>query len=411
MKIKSQWIALLVLAAQSALWPIPTVAEEAYEEFEAEVSFNNRYFFEDHLYDGQLNNYMSLATQLEYSYEYGNHSFKANYFARLDQYDTNRTHVDIREMYYLYYKGNWEFSAGLKKVFWGVTESAHLVDIINQTDQVESTDGEQKLGQPMINAVYSSDYGNFSLFYLPYSRRRQFPSRKGRFRFEPAIDREFIPFDPDANAKEWQPTAAFRYSHYIDAFDFAISHFYGMGREPLFLGINTPDFEFYYPMINQTGLEMQLTLEDILLKAEATYRDALRKEGPFKNSKALSFFAAVAGFEYTFSNIASSGLDIGIVGEYLYDEREELSVTSLDNDIFGGLRFAFNDTQSTDFLIGGIFDLEQSTKLFSFQGSRRVFDTWKVEIIANVFETVSRQEFLYFFRQDDYLEINISKFF
>ena len=40
---------------------------------------------------------------------------------------------------------------GLRKVYWGVTESQHLVDVINQTEGVENLDGEDKLGQPMLN--------------------------------------------------------------------------------------------------------------------------------------------------------------------------------------------------------------------------------------------------------------------
>ena len=41
---------------------------------------------------------------------------------------------------------DWSLSIGLGKVFWGVTEFNHLVDVINQTDLVEGIDGEAKLG-------------------------------------------------------------------------------------------------------------------------------------------------------------------------------------------------------------------------------------------------------------------------
>ncbi|MDD7885073.1 hypothetical protein [Flavivirga sp. 57AJ16] len=43
-----------------------------------------------------------------------------------------------------------------------MTESNHLVDIINQTDAVETFDGEEKLGQPMVQLSWGTD--NIILF-------------------------------------------------------------------------------------------------------------------------------------------------------------------------------------------------------------------------------------------------------
>ncbi len=52
----------------------------------------------------------------------------------------------------------WEILAGLNKVFWGVAESRH---------QVEDIDEEDKLGQPMLNLTTLRDWGTVSLFILP----------------------------------------------------------------------------------------------------------------------------------------------------------------------------------------------------------------------------------------------------
>ena len=87
-------------------------------------------------------------------------------FLRLDQVDENRTHWDIRELYWLYFSRVWEIRVGVRTVFWGVTELQHLVDVINQTDLVENIDGEQKLGQPMVNLALIHDWGTVELFIL-----------------------------------------------------------------------------------------------------------------------------------------------------------------------------------------------------------------------------------------------------
>jgi hypothetical protein len=59
---------------------------------------------------------------------------------------------------------------GANKVFWGVTESRHLVDIINQTDLVEDIDEEQNLGQPMVNLLLQRDWGQLDFYLKPWFR-------------------------------------------------------------------------------------------------------------------------------------------------------------------------------------------------------------------------------------------------
>ena len=65
-------------------------------------------------------------------------------------------------------------------MFWGVTELRHLVDIINQTDLVENLDGEQKLGQPMVQLTLLKDWGTLDFFAMPYFRERTFTGPDGR---------------------------------------------------------------------------------------------------------------------------------------------------------------------------------------------------------------------------------------
>ncbi|MEM1137239.1 MAG: hypothetical protein AAGI07_15480, partial [Bacteroidota bacterium] len=280
-------------------------------------------------------------------------------------------------------------------------ESNHLVDIINQTDQVESFDGEQKLGQPMIQFTWvTNKFGTFDFFYLPYHRRRTFAGEKGRLRFPVVIDNEELAYE--SNAEEWRQDLAFHWKHYVGIFDFGISHFYGNGREPLFTFTQTGDINAFYPIINQTGLELQITHSAFLWKLESIYRSADIQD----------FFALVAGLEYTFSNIDGNGLDIGLLGEYLYDERDELALTALQNDLFFGSRIAFNDINDTAILIGGIADLDNRSRIFSLEASRRVSNSWTAEIEARIFSNIGNDELILAnFRQDSFLRIAVSRFF
>ena len=124
-----------------------------------------------------------------------------------------------------------------------------------------------------------------------------------------------------------------------------------------------------------------------------------------------NFYAFVSGLEYTFGNVKNSGIDIGLISEYLYDSRGNLAFSSMANDLFVGSRIAFNDTQSTEILFGGIFDLEKSSKLFSLEASRRFGEDWKISVEARIFSNIEDSEFLYFFREDSFVRIQALKFF
>ena len=369
---------------------------------ELEIEAEYRYFYNDAAFNGQKSHFPSIAFKPEYaaSWNKGYESINFTGFFRLDQ-DSNRTHWDIRELYYQKAQDKWELSIGLKKVYWGVTESNHLVDIINQTDVVESFDGEDKLGQPMVQFNWTTDnFGSFDFFYLPYHRKRTFAGEDGRLRFPVILDKDDLSYE--SGAEEWRQDLAFRWSHYMGAFDIGVSHFYGNGREPLFTFDALGNINAFYPIINQTGFDLQVTHNAFLWKFESIYR----------SSKAQDFFALVAGLEYTFSNIDGNGLDIGVLGEYLYDERDELALNSLQNDMFFGSRIAFNDIQDTSILVGGMMDMESSSKIISIEASRRIGSSWKAEIEARIFSSIDNQEFLLSnFKEDSFLRFTLSKFF
>ncbi|MBL4568405.1 MAG: hypothetical protein JKY69_01640 [Flavobacteriaceae bacterium] len=372
------------------------------QEFELEVEAEYRYFYDKAQFQNQKSQFPSIAFTPEYSIDWnkGNESINFTGFFRIDV-DNERTHADIRELYYQKAKGKWELNIGLKKVYWGVAESNHLVDIINQTDAVESFDGEKKLGQPMVQYTYSTDsYGTFALYYLPYHRKRNFSREKGRLRFSTIIDKNDVNYE--SGAEEWRQDLAFRWSHYLGAFDIGVSHFYGNGREPLYNFDPFGNVNAFYPVINQTGLDVQATHNAFLWKFESIYRTA----------KAQDFFALVAGLEYTFSNIDGNGLDIGVLGEYLYDEREELALNSLQNDVFFGSRIAFNDSKDSSILIGGLADLRNRSKIFSMEASRRIGNSWKAELEARLFITIDTNELiLSYLQEDSFLKVSLTKYF
>lgn len=379
-----------------SLTDLPAQQSPVYKDFSGNVGLEYRGFFNDGMYPAQKQHFTAISLQPEYLIEWQNGKYAVNFtgFARLDFIDGRRSHWDIRELYFQTVGNNWDLSVGVKKVYWGVTEAVHLVDVINQTDNLETFDGEQKLGQPMIHYSYLSNLGTVDFFVMSYFRKRQFPGSRGRLRTPIRITDELIGFEDDM--KESRPDLAVRWSHYLGPIDFGISHFYGTGREPIITsGLDgNSELSAVYPIINQTGIDVQATTGPVLWKLESIVR----------TSEIQDMFALDVGFEYTFGNIGGTGVDLGVIGEYLYDDRGDYAFSSMQSDVFVGGRLAFNDTQSSEFLFGGILDLERSTKLFSVEGSRRFGESFKGSLEVRWFADVSENEFLYLFRDDSFVK-------
>lgn len=380
------------------------IKSHAYE-LSGYVLTEGRYFFNDPLHDGQRRHSASLVIQPEFYHEWEDgSSLTFTPFARVDSADRERTHPDVRELSYLWLNEGWELRVGVGKVFWGVTEFVHLVDIINQTDAVENPDMEDKLGQPMIYLSVPREWGVIGVFVMPYFRERTFPGKKGRYRTEVVVDTDEAEYANPAD--EYHTDFAVRYSHTLGDWDFGIYYFNGTGREPTLLPrINMMTGEVslipFYEQIGQTGIDVQMVYGSWLFKLESLYR----------TGQGDDFYAAAGGFEYSFYNIFSSGMDVGLLGEWAYDERKENSTTGFDNDLMGGIRLAFNDAASTDALLGVIEDLDSDGRVVSLESSRRISD--HVKITANAFLVLdsSEEDAIHSLRDDDSLQVELAYYF
>ena len=89
------------------------------------------------------------------------------------------------------------------------------------------------------------------------------------------------------------------------------------------------------------------------------------------------FMAVATGIEFTIVGVNDSLIDVGIIVEYLYDER----ITSpFQNDVMIGSRLAFNDAESSELLLGLIFDTEGDGQVFNIEGSSRIGNDMKLSI-------------------------------
>ncbi|MGD9211560.1 MAG: hypothetical protein PVI90_12315, partial [Desulfobacteraceae bacterium] len=278
-------------------------------EFNTEAAFENYFFFESGRYENQESTYPSAAIQPEYYHLFENGlSVTTILFGRYDFVDSQRSHVDVRELMFNCPSDDFEINFGIGKIFWGATEFYHLVDIINQTDLVESNDGEEKLGQPMLHFSTTPDLGNFDFFVLPYFRERTFPGRNGRLRSELVVDTDNAVYE--SNADQYHLDFALRYSNTFGDVDLGAYYFNGTNRTPKLVEETKVNADHvlipHYDQIQQFGTDIQLVSGRWLLKYEGIYQYGGEQD----------YFAFTGGLEYTFQAIFNTHMDLGVIGEY-----------------------------------------------------------------------------------------------
>ncbi len=367
------------------------------------VAAELRLFPQQPLGSGQHGENLSLAFEPEFyrAWDGGRQSLTVVPFFRLDPGDDERTHADIRELTWLFVGEGWELRAGIRKVFWGVTEFLHLVDVINQTDFVENIDTEEKLGQPMLNLSISRGWGTLDFFVLPFFRERTFPGPDGRLRFLFPVDTDRARYESGVGRRhvDW----AVRWFQTMGDWDMGLGHFSGTSREPRLL----PDLSNpldpillpVYDLMDQTSLDLQATKGNWLWKLEVLTRRVLGER----------FTALTGGFEYTFIGLFGTAMDLGVLSEYLYDNRgDEAPPTPFEDDLAFGCRLVFNDVQSTEVLFGVVLDNGSQAQFWNLEGSRRLGSSWKLSVEARAFERVPPDDLFFGFRKDDYIQAELA---
>lgn len=326
---------------------------------------------------------------------------EAKAFARVDEKDPERTRFDLPELLATWRSGSWRLDAGQTRIFWGVTEGRHLVDIVNQTDASGDLDGEDKLGQPLLRTAWNSAAaGLLEALLMTGFRPRPFPGATGR----PGLPYPVRDDDPGyaSAAGRWSPDLALRWSHAASAWDWALSGFAGTARDPrlrLEGGAEGIRIRPRYDRILQAGSEAQWTAGAWSWKLEALAR---RGQGPW-------FTAATGGLEYQVPAAWSSG-DLTVFLEYNRDTRRNGSVDIYDNDLFAALRWAAGGPDETTLEAGCLADVEQGTVIGKAEAGRRFLEVWLAKVEGRIF-SIREAGILEAFRRDHHLRLELRRVF
>jgi hypothetical protein len=356
-----------------------------------------RFFPNEALYAKQRRAYSALGGELrlESALAGGVHRWNVTGFARAGLGD-DRSHVELREATWTWRPARWQLRAGMLMNFWGVTESNRLVDVVNQRDDRESPDIDAKLSQPGIAWTGPAVGGTLEVLALTYHRPRTFGLGARRFRAPPGF--VATPLYESAAGRHRLDWAG-RWSAQKGALDVGLSHFWGTAREPRLRDGPAPQAQ--YAIMHQTGLDAQVTLGALLLKAEAIRRD----------EDDTTIGAATTGVEYVLGSIAGTGSDVVMFAELTFDERRHGTITGLDRDLFLALRWSPNDVAGTELTVGGTLDLTSGAHVLRFEGSRRWSERWRVVTEAHLIGAQRAPEFGHLMRRDSFVRAAVARHF
>ena len=412
-------------------------AEIAEIDLSGRLSPESRWFPQSALFDGQRSHASGFVAEPNlYLEDEAGRILNVTPWFRYDSADDHRTHFDLREAYLLLSgaagNGEWELRLGVDRVFWGVVESRHLVDIVNQIDLVEHPDEKTRMGQPMAYVTWSADWGVLELLGMSWHRKRTFPGSNGRLRASIIVDSERVEYESPSG--KWQPDFAARYSHTLGLLDFGVSVFDGTAREPA-LGLcfdcvdpadpraragtsgstglaDTPGAPVptgptvLYPIYNQIrqfGLDAQWTTGALLLKLEAIRRSGARNLAGMEED----FNAFVLGGEYTFFSLWDSDADLTLFAEWDRDGRGRRATNFYENDLFAALRLMLNDVQGTEMTVSVLHDLDKNQRIYGLELARRLTDSFALDLGAVAITNIDRDDLYYDLRQDGFVQLAI----
>jgi len=439
------------------LVPPATLAQAQGFQFDGELSVTGRYFEEDGALAGQPDAGVSWITDARLSartdLSFGRAEVelynRTDSRTGTDRFDVTKAFVETN--------GPVRFLLGNDVVFWGVADSYNPTNIINQQDQFSGIGKESQIGQPMARVSFDTEqFGTFSFFGLIGFQEPAYWEEKTRLRFDTVPDGSRALFEGGERDFDF----AFRNTNTVHlangSLDYAISLFSGTSREPVYLpgcafpaatvseaactaintevqatyeglpsggsgtaaeqvfnavqpstqaflsGGNSTGSVPYYQELHQVGLGLAYASGDWLLKFEGAQRSTDHGD----------YFSGVIGAEYNFGDVFGQTGELRAGMEYIHDTRSNLHPTTIfDNDIYGSLRYDFNNAQGTSIALQGLLDTQTDGLVLGLEVASRLTDSTRVEFSSTFIDSDDPSDPLTALDNDDFHQLTFTLFF
>jgi len=336
-------------------------------------------------------NSFTAKQTLELGYSRDNLNIFTKLYAQEDYYDTltqeehnDRTFIRADELYLKYDFSDDSVKLGKSIEFWGALEFRNIVDAFNPDDFRVDMFNTSKLG--VWNLAYShfTENGEFSLIVKLNEPDQKMPASPYVYYFLP----EGIAYEKSLESSDGtqRPSLYLKYSGTTDSeypLDYAFIYENGYDSQRYFTtnatAISAPtEFRQKAYLVNKFMTYNTLVVDATLIKLEALYVkvDGQENVGDYSH---IAF-----GVEHTLENF-ENGAALGLIAEYYrYDTYEDDKYSDLElfetmqNDIFIGARYTFNNEEDSSIVGGVVADTEYAEQTYYMQFESRFMEEFKV---------------------------------
>ncbi len=352
-----------------------------------EIAAEGRLFTDDQSAFTQDGN-LGLFTRLETGYRKGVLRLRLRAFGRVDHEDGTRDLTAFEEGWFGLRKGPWDLRTGFQMVNWTATEAFHPADIINSRNLDSDIENPEKLGELMVSLRRTIRDGGLTLYYLPRYEEPKLPGPSSRLSFVPAgleLGRPiWLEGDGDISSDGYGHQWGARFTQTLGDADLSIHFLDHMDRQFPVFGNPDPATGFLHPAylrVRDLGATYLHILGSLIFKLEYAHKDFEDQTGLTAALNQTDHQQAAIGFEYGWANTSGSETTLLLEGQAVLGttEEERAALTAFQQDILAGLRHAWNDTSSKEFILTLIFDMERNHEyLLNFRYSQRLSDTWSM---------------------------------
>ncbi len=342
--------------------------------------------------NSKYTNNFTMQQELELKYFKDNLSIYSKFYAQEDLHDlrdnqNERTFVRVDELYMKYDFDNDMLSVGKSLKFWGALEVRNIVDVFNPLDLRTDLFEMQKIG--VYNFTYShyTDSGEITVITKFKEQNQEMSSSTYVYNFFP----EFVSYNGKINTSQniYRPSVYLKYSGSSDtqyALDYAFLYENGYDSQRYFLSGGILDgspvnFKQHTYIVDKFMTYNTLVVDTTLIKLEALYAKV-------DDDKYIGDYSHIGfGVEHTIENFMDSDAGVGLIAEYyryitleddMYDDLDIFE--TMQNDLFIGIRYSFNNANDTNIIGGVIADIEYDEQVYYVKLESRAYNSFKIEL-------------------------------
>jgi len=352
MKSLLLWIALCASSYAFEHKTTLTFQTTKYQNFESEQSIYGDMSFQ--IKEGSF----AIESSLHYLYS---HQYSQKRYLRLNELTLSKSFEHSK------------IQVGKMVKFWGELEGYNISDIFNSKDYLfDPFDGSQKLGSFAVDYSYFWDNSSIELGMKLDESAIEYPNSNSPYGILP---QPYIK-EPQTQETIHTPSLYLKYNVTLESNSIQSENnlilWHGYDNKRYFIPINNQLAQYAY-RVNKALFFSNIVYDDTIFKIELAYSDVI------DDSRISDYMQIGLGVEKSIYDI--KGVDINLYFQYyryLYEEEEKIKYVDMgevyDNDLFMALKLNFNNTQTSEFKMGLLYDIKNSEKVWKSEFKTRIVD-------------------------------------